>query len=82
MSMATSCIPAVDQGQIALTRALFCLECELIFSGMSCCPRCAGETIWSLAEWVPPLHSGTTVSKWEGGHIDTSQSGRSMGADS
>lgn len=82
MSMATSCIPAVDQGQIALTRALFCLECELIFTEMSRCPRCAGEAIWSLAEWVTPLRSGTTVSKWEDSHIDTSQSGRSMGADS
>jgi hypothetical protein len=41
------------QGQILLERALFCVECEIIFTGISRCPRCAsGETVWPLSEWV------------------------------
>ena len=41
------------QGQILLERALFCVGCEIIFTGTSSCPRCAsGETVWPLSEWV------------------------------
>jgi hypothetical protein len=40
------------QGQIFLGRALFCVECEIIFTGSSRCPRCtSGETVWPLSEW-------------------------------
>jgi len=41
------------QGQILLERALFCIGCEVIFSGTTHCPRCSGETVWPLAEWLP-----------------------------
>ena len=40
------------QGQILLERALFCVECEVIFTGISHCPRCGGEAVWPLAEWL------------------------------
>ena len=41
------------QGQILLERALFCVGCEIIFTGIPRCPRCAsGETVWPLSEWV------------------------------
>jgi hypothetical protein len=62
-----------SEGQIALDRALFCLECELIFAGRAFCPRCTSETIWPLAEWVHPIRSGVTVSKREDSLIDSSQ---------
>jgi hypothetical protein len=40
------------QGQILLGRALFCVECEIIFTECSRCPRCtSGETVWPLSEW-------------------------------
>jgi hypothetical protein len=40
------------QGQILLERALFCVGCEVIFSGSCLCPRCGSETVWPLAEWL------------------------------
>ena len=41
-----------SQGQILLGRALFCVGCEIIFTGISRCPRCtSGETVWPLSEW-------------------------------
>jgi hypothetical protein len=41
------------QGQILLERALFCVGCEIIFTGTPCCPRCtSAETVWPLSEWV------------------------------
>lgn len=40
------------QGQILLDRALFCIGCEVIFTGMVQCPRCGGGTVWPLAEWL------------------------------
>ena len=41
------------QGQILLERALFCVGCEIIFTGIPRCPRCAsGETVWPLSEWL------------------------------
>ena len=53
--MSTSIQPyrAFDEGQIALERALFCLECELIFAGSTCCPRCADGAVWPLNQWLP-----------------------------
>ena len=54
---------AYNGGQIALERALFCLGCELIFSGGASCPRCTGEAVWPLAEWVRPMRPDLAVSK-------------------
>lgn len=53
--MSTSIQPyrAFDEGQIALERALFCLECEIIFAGSACCPRCADGAVWPLNQWLP-----------------------------
>ena len=53
--MSTSIQPyrAYGDGQIALERALFCIECELIFAGTARCPRCADEAVWPLNQWLP-----------------------------
>jgi hypothetical protein len=41
------------QGQILLERALFCVGCEIIFTGTSRCPRCSSvEAVWPIAEWL------------------------------
>jgi hypothetical protein len=59
-------LPAVRQlhfqGQILLERALFCVGCEIIFTGTPHCPRCAsGETVWPLAEWVRSVRLSTAA---------------------
>jgi hypothetical protein len=65
-----------DKGQIALESALFCLECELIFVGEVSCPRCTGEVVWPLAEWVHPIRSGVVISKREDDIPEISQNER------
>jgi hypothetical protein len=45
------------QGQIPLERALFCVGCEVIFTGTMHCPRCGGGTVWPLAEWLGSTRS-------------------------
>jgi hypothetical protein len=41
------------QGQILLERALFCVGCEIIFTGTTRCPRCGSvEAVWPMAEWL------------------------------
>ena len=40
------------QGQILLERALFCVDCEVIYAGSVHCPRCGGGVVWPLAEWL------------------------------
>jgi hypothetical protein len=41
------------QGQILLERALFCVGCEIIFTGTRRCPRCGSlEAVWPIAEWL------------------------------
>jgi hypothetical protein len=42
------------QGPIALERALFCLDCEVIFTDHACCPSCSGRVVWPLAKWLSP----------------------------
>jgi uncharacterized paraquat-inducible protein A len=50
------------QGQILLERALFCVGCEIIFTGIRCCPRCAsGEAVWPLSEWLHSLQQSTVT---------------------
>jgi hypothetical protein len=65
-----------DKGQIALESALFCLECEIIFVGEVSCPRCTGEAVWPLAEWVHPIRSGAVISKREDDIPEISQNER------
>jgi hypothetical protein len=65
-----------SEGQIALDRALFCLECDLIFAGTASCPRCASAAVWPLAEWLHPIRSGGTVSKRETDVIEDPHSER------
>jgi hypothetical protein len=62
-----------SEGQIALDRALFCLECDLIFAGTASCPRCASVVVWPLAEWLQPIRSERVVSNREGDAADDSQ---------
>lgn len=55
--MATGSLPLVElpyQGPIALERALFCIECEVIFTDFGRCPRCCSEVVWPLAGWLSP----------------------------
>jgi hypothetical protein len=61
--MLTSIQPYRDssEGQIALERALFCLDCELIFAGSTRCPRCADEAVWPLTQWLPPARSSAAM---------------------
>jgi hypothetical protein len=42
------------EGPIALERALFCLDCEMIFTDLACCPSCSSTAVWSLAQWLAP----------------------------
>jgi hypothetical protein len=50
------------QGQILLERALFCVGCEIIFTGIRRCPRCAsGESVWPLAEWLHSVRLSTAA---------------------
>ena len=48
-----------SEGQIARERALFCLECELIFAGTTRCPRCDDAPVWPLTQWLPPLRASS-----------------------
>ena len=49
-------------GQILLERALFCVGCEIIFTGVPHCPRCASaETVWPLSEWLRSLRLSTAT---------------------
>ena len=51
------------QGQILLEWALFCVGCEIIFTGTRQCPRCSNdETVWPLAEWLRSSRLGTMPS--------------------
>jgi hypothetical protein len=46
-----------SEGQIALEEARLYIECELMFAGIFHCPRCGGEVVWPLAQWlsrIPP----------------------------
>jgi hypothetical protein len=42
------------QGPIALEQALFCIECEVIFTDLARCPRCCSDVVWPLAGWLSP----------------------------
>jgi hypothetical protein len=51
-----------SQGQILLGRALFCVGCEIIFSGSPRCPRCTSvETVWPLSEWFQSVRALTVA---------------------
>jgi hypothetical protein len=42
------------QGPIRLADAWCCLDCEVLFTSLERCPRCAGSAIWPVAAWVSP----------------------------
>ena len=61
------------QGQIFLGRALFCVECEIIFTGCPRCPRCtSGETVWPLSEWFRSIRSLTVAAPPAQSSVDAS----------
>ena len=61
------------QGQILLERALFCVGCEIIFTGTLGCPRCtSGETVWPLSEWVRSIQSSTASAPPPQSSVNTS----------
>jgi hypothetical protein len=49
------------QGPIALERALFCLDCEVIFTSLTSCPSCSGSSVWPLAQWLSPAQPSLLV---------------------
>jgi hypothetical protein len=46
------------EGPIALEDALFCLDCEVIFTSLTRCPSCNGTAVWPLARWLSPAQVG------------------------
>jgi hypothetical protein len=46
--------PMVFQGPMRLADAWCCLDCEVLFTCLECCPSCAGSAIWPVAAWVSP----------------------------
>jgi hypothetical protein len=42
------------QGPMRLADAWCCLDCEVLFTGLECCPSCAGSAIWPVAAWLLP----------------------------
>jgi hypothetical protein len=72
MSPITLSYRVYSEGQIALEQALFCLECELIFAGTASCPRCAGNAVWPLVEWLHPTRPSLTLSKLDDSLVDVS----------
>jgi hypothetical protein len=45
---------AVVQEPMRLADAWCCLDCEVLFTSLERCPRCAGSAIWPVAAWVSP----------------------------
>jgi hypothetical protein len=61
------------QGQILLGQALFCVGCEIIFTGTPRCPRCtSGETVWPLSEWVRSIRASTVAAPPPQAAVDAS----------
>jgi hypothetical protein len=51
------------QGPMRLADTWCCLDCEVLFTGLECCPSCASSAIWPLAAWLsPPLPHLTPAS--------------------
>jgi hypothetical protein len=43
---------------IRLSRAMFCLDCQLVIDGWARCPQCGtSESLMPLARWVKPVES-------------------------
>jgi hypothetical protein len=42
------------QGPMRLADAWCCLDCEVLFTSLERCPRCASSAIWPVAAWVSP----------------------------
>jgi hypothetical protein len=61
MQLAMLCDEILFQGPIALERALFCLDCEVIFTGLTSCPSCSGGSVWPLAQWLSPAQPSLLV---------------------
>jgi hypothetical protein len=41
----------VFDGPMRLADALFCVDCEVLFTSLESCPSCAGSAIWPVAAW-------------------------------
>jgi hypothetical protein len=55
------------QGPIALEHALFCLDCEVIFTDLARCPSCNGTVVWPLARWLAPAQPDLAAEPMPGG---------------
>jgi hypothetical protein len=61
------------RGQIFLGRALFCVGCEIIFTGSPHCPRCTSdETVWPLSEWFGSVRASTVAAPPSPSSVDAS----------
>lgn len=69
MSLSTPSYRAFAEGQIALERALFCLECEIIFAGTAHCPRCADGAVWPLDQWLPSARASAPALLYGSGRV-------------
>ena len=63
------------QGPIALEHALFCLDCEVIFTSLACCPSCNGRILWPLAKWLSPTPPALSAESASAGCSLTSNGG-------
>ena len=77
MQLAMSCDEILFQGPIALERALFCLDCEVIFTGLTGCPSCSGSGVWPLAQWLSPTQPSLFVESRPSGCPSLSDNGTS-----
>jgi hypothetical protein len=41
----------VFDGPMRLADALFCVDCEVLFTSLESCPSCAGSAIWPVSAW-------------------------------
>jgi hypothetical protein len=63
------------EGPIALERALFCLDCEVIFTDLASCPSCCGKIVWPLAKWLSPAQPDLTPKSMPAGCSPTLNGG-------
>ena len=60
------------EGPIALEGALFCLDCEVIFTSCTCCPSCSGTAVWPLTRWLSPAQPGLAAEPVSDGGLSAS----------
>jgi hypothetical protein len=57
----------VFDGPMRLADALFCVDCEVMFTNLESCPSCAGSAIWPIAAWLSPPRPHLSIASTPGG---------------